>query len=212
MILHSYWRSGASYRLRIALNLKGLDYRIHPVHLVKDGGEHKSSSYLSINPQGRVPSLVLDDGEVLTQSPAIIEWLEETHPKPSLLPKDPIARARVRAVASIIGCDVQPLGNLAPLVYLKKNFGSDDARNVAWVAHWIGQGFTAVEQMIDGGDFCFGTAPTIADAYLVPQVYAARRFKVDLATFPKILRAADHCTTLDAFDRAAPQNQPDAEG
>lgn len=212
MILNSYWRSGASYRLRIALNLKGVAYDIEPVHLVRNGGEQHQPAYRAINPQGRVPSLILDSGDVLMQSTAIIEWLEETHPNPPLLPKDPLARARVRTVASIIGCDIQPLGNVGPLVYLKKTLGADDAANAAWVGHWVTQGFTAVEALIDGGDYCIGGSPTIADAYLVPQVYAARRFKVDLSPFPKIVRAADHCDTLDAFAKAAPQNQPDAEG
>ncbi len=212
MILNSYWRSGASYRLRIALNLKGLAHEIRTVHLVKNGGEQHQPAYRAINPQGRVPSVVLDGGEVLIQSPAIIEWLEETHPNPPLLPENPLARARVRAVASIIGCDIQPLGNVGPLVYLKKKLGADDAANAAWVGHWIEQGFTAIEALIEGGDYCFGKAPTVADVYLVPQVYAARRFKVALDAFPKIVRAADYCATLDAFIKAAPQYQPDAEG
>jgi maleylacetoacetate isomerase len=211
MILNSYWRSGASYRLRIALNLKGLNYDTKPVHLVKNGGEQHQAAYRAINPQGRVPSLILDGGEVLMQSPAIIEWLEETHPNPPLLPKDALGRARVRAVASIIGCDIQPLGNVGPLFYLKQVLGADDTANAAWVGHWIEQGFGAVEALIEGGDYCFGTGPTFADAYLVPQVYAARRFKVALDAFPKIARAADHCAGLEAFVKAAPQNQPDAE-
>ena len=211
MILNSYWRATSAYRLRIALNLKGLDYDTKSVHLVKNGGEQHMPEYRAINPQGRVPSLVLDGGEVLIQSPAIIEWLEETYPTPALLPTDPLARARVRAVAAIIGCDVHPLGNVGPLNYLRRTFGADDAACATWVANWVNQGFTAIEALIEGGDYCFGHAPTIADAYLVPQVFAARRFKVGLDAYPKITRAADHCAGLDAFVKAAPQNQPDAE-
>jgi maleylacetoacetate isomerase len=211
VILNSYWRATSAYRLRIALNLKGLAYETHSVHLVKNGGEQHSPAYRAINPQGRVPSLVLENGEVLIQSPAIIEWLEETHPSPPLLPKDPMQRARIRAVAAIIGCDIHPLGNVAPLNYLRKNFGADDAACAAWVNNWVTQGFTAIEALIEGGDYCFGKAPGLADVYLVPQVFAARRFKVPLDQFPKIVHAADHCTSLDPFVRAAPQNQPDAE-
>lgn len=211
MILNSYWRSGAAYRLRIALNLKGVAYDIRPIHLVRNGGEQHGAAYRAINPQGRVPSLALDDGHVLLQSPAIIEWLEETHPEPPLLPKDPVARAHQRAIAAIIGCDIHPLGNLSPLSYLRRTFGADDAACAAWVGHWIVQGFTAIETMIDGGDYCFGSTPSLADVYLVPQVFGARRFKVDLSPFPKIVRAADHCATLGPFLKAAPQNQPDAE-
>jgi maleylacetoacetate isomerase len=211
MILNSYWRSGAAYRLRIALNLKGLAYEVRSIHLVRGGGEQNAPAYRAINPQGRVPSIVLDSGEVLIQSPAIIEWLEEAYPSPPLLPADALARARVRGVAAIIGCDVHPLGNLSPLKYLRKVFGADDAACAAWVGNWITQGFAAVEQLIEGGDYCFGDTAGLADVYLVPQVYAAQRFKVDLAPFPKIVRAADHCASLEPFAKAAPQNQPDAE-
>ncbi len=211
MILNSYWRSGAAYRLRIALNLKGVAYHTVPIHLVRGGGEHNTAAYRLINPQGRVPSLILDQGEVLIQSPAIIEWLEETYPEPRLLPKSPLMRAQVRGIAALIGCDIHPLGNVGPLGYLRKTFGADDAACAAWVGHWIGTGFTAVEALINDGDFCFGTSPTIADAYLIPQVFGARRFKVPLDAFPKISRVAAHCETLPAFIAAAPENQPDAE-
>jgi maleylacetoacetate isomerase len=211
MILHSYWRSGAAYRARIGLNLKGLEYRIQPVHLVKNGGEQNSLAYKAINPQGRVPTLVLDDGSAIIQSPAILEWLEETHPMPPLLPRDPLARAHIRAVAALIGCDVHPLGNVGPLKYLRRTFGADDAACSAWVGHWITQGFAGAEALIEGGDFCFGTTPTFADIYLVPQVFAAKRFNVPLDAFPKVTRVAAHCATIDAFANAAPENQPDAE-
>ena len=211
MILHSYWRSGAAYRVRIGLNLKGLNYKILPVHLIKNGGEHNSAAYRAINPQGRVPTLTLDEGANLVQSPAILEWLEEEYPSPALLPKHPLQRARVRGVAALIGCDIHPMGNVGPLKYLRSSFGADDAACNAWVGHWISQGFTGVEGLIDGGDFCFGTSPTLADVYLVPQVFAANRFKVNLDAFPKIKRAASYCAAIEAFVRAAPDQQPDAE-
>lgn len=211
MKLYGYWRSGAAYRVRIALNLKGVAYQHVGVHLVRDGGEHKQPAYTAINPQARVPSLVLDDGTVLMQSPAIMEWLEETYPNPPLLRGDAAARARIRGVCSIIGADVHPLGNVGPLNYLRKTFGADDAAINAWVGHWIIQGFTAVEAVIEGKGFAFGDAPSMADAYIVPQVFAAKRFKVPLDAFPKIRRVAETCGALDAFKRATPENQPDAE-
>ena len=211
MILHSYWRSGAAYRVRIGLNLKGLDYKILPVQLIKNGGEHNSAAYRAINPQGRVPTLTLDDDVNLVQSPAILEWLEEVYPSPALLPTDALQRARVRGVASMIGCDIHPMGNVGPLKYLRSSFGADDAACAAWVGHWISHGFTGVEGLIDGGDFCFGTSPTLADVYLVPQVFAANRFKVNLDAFPKIKRAASNCASIEAFAKAAPAQQPDAE-
>ncbi len=211
MILHSYWRSGAAYRVRIGLNLKGLDYKVLPVHLIKNGGEHNSAAYRAINPQGRVPTLTLDDGANLVQSPAILEWLEEVFPNPALLPKDALQRARIRGVAALIGCDIHPMGNVGPLKYLRSSFAADDAACAAWVGHWISHGFTGVEALIDGGEFCFGTSPTLADVYLVPQVFAANRFKVNLDAFPKIRRAASHCAAIEAFAKAAPDQQPDAE-
>jgi maleylacetoacetate isomerase len=211
MILHSYWRSGAAYRVRIALNLKGLDYRVIPVHLVRDGGEQNGQAYKAVNPQGRVPTLVLDDGQVLIQSPAILEWLDETHPSPALLPSDPLQRARVRGVAALIGCDIHPLGNVGPLKYLRATFGADEAACAAWVGHWITQGFEAIEALIEDGDYCFGDRPTLADVYLVPQVFAAHRFKVALTAYPKINRVAAHCATMDAFAKAVPALQADAE-
>jgi maleylpyruvate isomerase len=211
MVLHGYWRSGAAYRVRIALNLKGLAYTQVSVHLIKDGGAHNSPAYKALNPQGRVPTLVLDDGTALIQSPAILEYLEEAYPVPALLPPDMKARARVRGIASVIGADVHPLGNVGPLNYLRQNFGADTPAVKAWVAKWVGQGFAGIEAMIDGGDYCAGDRPTLADVYLIPQVYGAKRFDVPLDAYPKIMRVAAHCATLPAFQKAAPDQQPDAE-
>jgi maleylpyruvate isomerase len=211
MKLYGYWRSGAAYRVRIALNLKGVGYEYAAVHLLREGGEQNAPAYRALNPQGRVPCLVLDDGTVLIQSPAILEWLEETYPEPPLLPKDAMQRAKIRGLAALIGCDIHPLNNVGPLNYLRGTFNADSAAILAWAGHWITHGFNAVEQLIEGGDFCFGSAPTLADIYLVPQVAGARRFKVPLDAFPKIVRVAGSCASLEAFRRAAPENQPDAE-
>jgi maleylpyruvate isomerase len=211
MKLYGYWRSGAAYRVRIALNLKGVAYEHAAVHLLKNGGEQNAPAYRALNPHGRVPCLVLDDGTVLIQSPAILEWLEETYPEPPLLPKDRVQRAKIRGIAALIGCDIHPLNNVGPLNVLRGTFNADSAAIRAWAGHWITHGFNAVEQLIEGGDFCFGSAPTLADVYLVPQVAGARRFKVPLDAFPKIIRVAQACARLEAFRRAAPETQPDAE-
>lgn len=211
MKLYGYWRSGAAYRVRIGLNLKGVAYEHIGVHLIRDGGEHKKPPYTALNPQARVPSLVLDDGTMLFQSTAILEWLDETHPNPALLPNDPVQRARVRGVCAIIGADVHPLGNVGPLNYLRKTFGADEAAIGAWVGHWITEGFKGVEALIEGSGFAFGTSPSMADAYIVPQVFAAKRFNTPLDAFPKIRSVYETCSALDAFKRAAPENQPDAE-
>jgi maleylacetoacetate isomerase len=209
--LYSFFRSSAAYRVRIALNLKGLAYDIVPVHLSKDGGKHKTAEYRALNPQMRVPTLVLPSGDVLLQSLAIIDYLDETYPKPALLPADPIERTHVRAVAQIIACDVHPLNNLAALNYLKGKLGHDQAAVDAWYASWILAGFEAVEAMIKPGPYAFGADITLADVCLAPQVFNARRFKVPLERFPKIAAADAACVKLDAFDRARPENQPDAE-
>jgi maleylacetoacetate isomerase len=211
MILHGYWRSGAAYRTRIALNLKGRPYEQVSVHLVKDGGAHNTPAYKALNPQGRVPTLVLDDGTAILQSPAIIEYLEEAYPTPALLPTDLKARARIRGLCSIIGADIHPLGNVGPLNYLRREFGADTPAVKAWVGKWVQQGFSGIEALLDGGDFCVGTTPTLADCYLIPQVYGAKRFDVPLDAYPKILRVAAHCATLDPFQKAAPDAQPDFE-
>ncbi|ACL56196.1 maleylacetoacetate isomerase [Methylobacterium nodulans] len=210
MKLYGYWRSTSSYRLRIALALKGLAVETVPVHLLRDGGEQRRAAYRAINPQGRVPSLVLNGGQVLIQSPAIIEYLEETVPAPPLLPADPVARARVRAVAALIGCDIHPLHNIGPLSLLRQDFGRSEAEVAAWIARWIGDGFAAVEALIDGETYCFGAEPGLADVYLVPQVYAARRFGVPLEPYPKIRRVAVRAEAHPAFRAAHPDAQPDA--
>ena len=182
-----------------------------PVHLVRGGGEHRSDAYRRINPQQRVPSLILDDGTVLTQSPAIIEYLEETFPLPPLLPADPIQRARIRAVAAIIGCDIHPLHNVGPLTHLRERFGASEDEIGRWVGHWIGEGLSAVEALIeDGHTYCFGPWPSLADVYLVPQVYAARRFGSALASLPKITRIVDYAEAQPLFRAAHPSRQPDA--
>lgn len=211
MRLYSYWRSTSSYRLRIALALKGLTPEQSPVHLVRGGGEQLGPAYRAVNPQRRVPALQLDDGTVLIQSPAIIEFLEETVPEPPLLPSDPVARARVRAAAAIIGCDIHPLHNVGPLSVLRRDFHRSEEEVTRWITRWIENGFTALEQLIEGRAFCFGAAPSLADVYLVPQVYAARRFGVPLEAFPKISRTASTAEKHPAFQSAHPSRQPDAE-
>jgi maleylpyruvate isomerase len=209
--LYSYFRSSAAYRARIALNLKGLAYETLPIHLVKDGGHNRRPEYRAINPQMKVPTLVLPGGEILIQSLAIIEYLDETHPQPPLLPKDPIARAKARALSELIACDIHPLNNLGPLRYLKNTLGHEQAAIDTWYHHWILEGFEALEQLIEAGPYCCGDAVTIADICLVPQLFNARRLKVPLDKFPRILSVDAACAKLPAFDRARPENQPDAE-
>jgi maleylacetoacetate isomerase len=209
--LYGYWRSTSSYRLRIALALKGLNPDQVPVHLVRNGGEHRSEAYRAINPQARVPSLALDDGTVLIQSPAIIEYLEEVYPDPPLLPADPVARARIRAVAAIIGCDIHPLHNVGPLNHLRRDLGRPEEEVGAWIGRWIAEGFAAIEALIDNDGFCFGPEPGLADIYLVPQVYAARRFAVPLEPFQRIVRATTLAEKHPAFMSAHPASQPDRE-
>lgn len=212
--LYSYWRSSAAYRVRIALKLKGMDYAIAPVHLVKGGGEQHLDAYRAINPQQLIPSLV-DGDHVIRESLAIIEYLEEAYPDtPRLLPRDPLTRARVRALAQMVVCDIHPIGNLRVLQYLQRELGADDRQKLAWSRHWIEAGFEAVEAVLAGekhaGKFYEGDAPTLADCCLVPQVYNARRFGVPLDRFPTIVRIDAACRELDAFKRAAPETQPDA--
>jgi len=202
MILYEYSRSSASYRTRIALNLKGLRYETPQIHLVKR--EQFTPDYLAINPQARVPSLELDDGTILMQSPAILEWLEEAYPNPPLLPTAPLARAHVRAMAALIGCDIHPLNNLAPLTYLRETLHADDAAVSAWYAHWITVGFTALEQLV-AAPYCAGATVTLADVYLVPQVANARRMQVALDAFPKIVAIEAACLRLPAFAAALPK-------
>jgi len=210
MILHGYWRSGAAYRTRIALELKGLSYDQHDLDLRT--GAQKSEAFVAINPQGMVPALEID-GAVLTQSPAILEWLEETHPQPPLLPADPLDRARVRAMAALIGCDIHPLNNLRVSKALRETFGADQAAVDAWAARWIMPGFTALEALVarHGAGWCFGTAPTLADCYLIPQIYSARRFNVGLDAFPRLLDIEASAEQQPAFIAAHPDQQPDAD-
>ena len=212
MKLYSFFRSGTSHRLRIALNLKGLTPDYIPVDLRVD--EQAEAPYKAVNPQGLVPALALDSGETLIQSPAIIEWLEERYPTPALLPQDPEARAHVRALAAIVGCDVHPINNRRILQALRRQFGADEAAVNAWCATWITAGFDAIEALLaqdkTRGSFCFGNAPSMADVYLIPQVESARRFGVDLGRWPLISAVDQACSALPAFAKAAPMAQPDA--
>jgi maleylacetoacetate isomerase len=209
--LYTYFRSSAAYRVRIALNLKGLASEMIPIHLQKEGGLNRRPQYRAVNPQMRVPALALDSGEVLTQSLAIIEYLDEMQPQPPLLPPDPIERAKVRALAQLIACDIHPLNNVGPLRYLKNELGLDQGRIDAWYHHWILDGFAALESLLRAAPYAFGESVTIADLCLVPQVYNARRLKVALQRFPKIVAVDAACGKLAAFDKARPENQPDAE-
>jgi maleylacetoacetate isomerase len=209
--LYTYFRSSAAYRVRIAFNLKGLPYEMASVHLSKDGGQQRRPDFVAVNPQMRVPALALDSGDVLTQSLAIIEYLDETHPKPPLLPSDPLARAKVRAIAQMIACDIHPLNNLVTLQYLKRSLKQDQPEIDAWYHHWVIEGFKAIEAMISPSPYTCGSQVTLSDLCLVPQVFNARRLKVPLDAFPKIVAADAACLKLSAFDKARPENQPDAE-
>lgn len=211
--LHGYWRSSASYRVRIALNLKGLAYEQAPVHLVRDGGEQHQSAFLKLNPQGLVP--VLQHGErIVRQSLAIIEYLDELHPTPPLLPTTARDRARVRALALLVACDVHPLCNLRVMQYLENELGVDDAARRAWMLHWMHEGLTGMEAQVNDnpstGDFCEGDMPGLADCCLVPQLYNARRYELDLRPYPTLCRIEANCNALTAFDLARPERQPDA--
>lgn len=211
--LYGYFRSSAAYRVRIALGLKGLEYEHAGVNLLPGISEQKSEDYKALNPQGRVPYLV--DGDVsLSQSPAILEYLDEAYADVPLLPADMDERARVRQLASLVGSDIHPLNNLSVLSYLKSEFSADEAAVKAWYHHWIVEGFSAFEQLLSGskatGAFCHGNTPGMADVYLVPQVYNARRFKVSMDAYPVIARIDAACNEIEAFKAAAPENQPDA--
>ena len=211
MKLYTYFRSSAAYRVRIALNIKQLSHDVAAIHLSAGGGQHKTPAYRAVNPQMRVPALALDDGRVLTQSLAIIEYLDEIHPEPPLLPTDSVARAEVRAAAQIIACDIHPLNNSMVLNYLKGPLKHDQDTVNAWYHHWIIGGFAGLEAMLQPGPYAFGERVTLADVCLVPQLFNARRFKVPLDRFPKIVSVESACNKLPAFDAARPENQPDAE-
>lgn len=214
MKLYTYFRSSAAYRVRIALNLKGLPYNMVPVHLVRGGGEQLRPEHRARSPLGLVPALDTGDA-MLTQSLAIIEYLDETAPAVPLLPADPLGRARVRAIAQTIACDIHPINNLRVLAYLTNELGATPEQKNAWYRHWVGAGLAAVERMLADdprtGRFCHGDTPTLADCCLVPQVFNARRFDCPLDGMPTIRRIVDECEALDAFAQAAPANQPDAE-
>jgi maleylpyruvate isomerase len=213
MKLYGYFRSSAAFRVRIALNLKGVKVENDFRHLRK--GEHLTAQYAAINPQKLLPALQLDSGQVLSQSLAIIEYLEETHPQPPLLPKDPVGRARVRSLALIPACEIHPIQNLRVMAYLKDQYELDDVGTSAWSRHWIETGFDAYEASIardkQTGSFSHGDSPTLADLCLVPQVFNAQRFKVDMDRYPTIRRIHESCMKLTAFDLAQPSKQPDAE-
>jgi maleylpyruvate isomerase len=210
MILHGYFRSGTSYRTRIALNLKGLSYETRGVDLRT--GAQKSDAYLALNPQGMVPALETPDG-VLVQSPAILEWLEERHPRPPLLPDSAMDRATVRGMAAIVGCDIHPLNNLRVLKALRSQFEADQATVDAWAGRWITAGFEALETLVGrhGAGWSFGESPGLVDCYLVPQIYSARRFNVPLEAFPRLLAIEAAAAEHPAFIAAHPDRQPDAD-
>lgn len=208
MILHGYWRSTAAYRVRIALNWKGLDFTGSPIDL--RAGAQRSPDYLALNPQGLVPCLV-DGAAVLSQSLAIIEYLEETHPVPPLLPADPATRAKVRAASLTIACDIHPINNLRVVNYLRGELRQPQDAIDGWIRHWIAEGFTVLEAGAGQGPYLFGAAVTMADLCLVPQIYSARRFGADLSPYPRLIEIERNLLALPPFERARPENQPDAD-
>lgn len=214
LILYSYFRSSAVFRVRIALNLKGLKYEIRPVHLLKNGGEQHGEKYKHLNPQQLVPTLV-SNGQPISQSLAIIEYLEDLAPEPPLLPKEPEAKARVRQLALEVACDIHPLPNLRVGQYLKHRLGADEDAVLEWQRHWMNEGLAALEAQLSHdpatGAFCHGDSPTMADVCLVPQLFNARRWKLDIAPYPTLLRIEEAAYKLPAFVAARPENQPDAE-
>ncbi|MES2297670.1 MAG: maleylacetoacetate isomerase [Pseudomonadota bacterium] len=214
MRLYTYFRSSAAYRVRIALNLKGLAYEAVPVHLLREGGEHLQAGYRAVNPGALVPSLQVG-GATLTQSLAILEYLEETHPAPALLPPDALGRARVRALALMVACDIHPVANLRVLKYLTGTLKISEEDKTEWYRHWVREGLAAIEAHLardpDTGRFCHGDEPSMADCCLVPQVFNAQRFNVDLAPYPTIERIHAACSALPAFAAAHPAQQPDSE-
>jgi maleylacetoacetate isomerase len=209
--LYTYFRSSAAFRVRIALNLKGLAYEPVFVHLAK--GEHRAAAYAKVNPQALLPTLELDDGTRLNQSLAIIEYLEDTHPAKPLIPKDALGKARVRSLSYLIASEIHPLNNLRVLQHLKRALGQSEEQVNAWYRHWIADGLAKLEAELAGGKgrFCHGDAPTMADCCLVPQVFNAQRYQSDLAPYPNTMRVFEACMKLEAFDRAQPARQPDAE-
>jgi maleylacetoacetate isomerase len=212
LLLYGYWRSSSSYRVRIALNLKGIRYRQQPVHLLRKGGEQHRADYRAVNPLGLVPALV-HGGTTVVQSVAICEYLEEMFPQPALLPGDAAGRARVRAIVQTIACEIQPLNNVSVMGYLGDTLGQERAAIEEWYRHWVERGFAAIEGWLSDaptGVHCHGETPTLADCFLVPQVYNAERFDCDLAPYPELMRIAEQCRELDAFRLAAPESQPDA--
>ena len=211
MKLYTYFRSSAAFRVRIALNLKGLAYEPVFVHLAK--GEHRAASYAKVNPQALLPTLELDDGTRLSQSLAIIEYLEEAHPAKPLIPRDVLGKARVRSLSYLIASEIHPVNNLRVLQHLKRALGQNEDQINTWYRHWIADGLAKLEAELSGGrgKFCHGDAPTMADCCLVPQIFNAKRYQSDLAPYPNTMRVFDACMKLDAFDRAQPSKQPDAE-
>lgn len=210
MKLCTYWRSSCSYRVRIALGLKGLAWESIPVHLVK--GEQNAPDYLARNPSGLVPTLVLDDGTELTQSMAILDWLESAYPSPALVPADPLDRARVLAASHVIAMDTQPVTNVGVVAHLKKEYGASAEGGIAWMVHFMEKNLAAMQKMIaPEGDFCFGNSPTWADICLIPQLYNAHRWGVDLAPLSRLTEIESRALAHPAFDAARPENQPDAD-
>ncbi len=212
--LYTYWRSSAAYRVRVGLNLKGLAHDLLPVHLVRDGGQQHAADYVALNPQHLVPTLRHGE-KVLTQSLAILEYLDETFPETPLLPASAQARARVRALAQVVACDIHPINNLRVMQYLERTVEAAATRREEWTRHWMREGFEALETMLanhpDTGRFCHGDTPGLADCCLVPQLYNAHRFGVDLAPYPTLQRIEQACLALPAFDHARPEQQPDAQ-
>jgi len=213
LVLYTYWRSSAAYRVRIGLELKGLAWEGRPVHLVRDGGEQHADAYAALNPQQLVPTL-LHDGHAFTQSLAILEYLDERYPQVPLLPADAVGRARVRALAELVACDIHPINNLRVMRYLERRLEALADARTQWTLHWMADGFAAMEAMLAGsadtGVFCHGDRPGLADICLLPQLYNAHRFGLDLAPYPTLRRIEAACQALDAFDCARPENQPDA--